>query len=445
MPLPRDSELCASGAEARQRRLASQAEQVRAERLPVKAPRSDARSVHPARPSHSRRAAAHRSSQIKLLLDFAESCTQYGPKEEAPVQLQGAGLRHHWSAAHALTRGCAQRLAVGACRLAQLALRCAGTLIDFEAGVVAFLRQRVEAAGQQCSDNELLESYARTEKVQQVPPAAALALQAGAPLVWLRQGSTRATAAPGWVWHNRFTLHLPNKAPARQGEHLHPGTHTRTDNKLSLAWPAICAELGMPEPAARTLIVWHRPSDTRACLAQDLHPQKNTMDIFSLAWPAMCAELGMPESAAPTEEYKASVLDWQPFSDSVAALAYLKQHYVMFPITTGILPDTCSVPAHMPRIGGVRSCVSVQAGCSAAGSAQAATGPASPTGAQLLVPRRQRPGNGALCGEAGAALPPHLPCRQGPPPPGCTAPCCVLTAQPLSLSLPLFETRKGLL
>ena len=70
---------------------------------------------------------------------------------------------------------------------------------------------------------------------------------------------------------------------------------------------------------------------------QDAHPERNTMDIFSLAWPGMCAELGLPPSEAPTEAYQASVLDWEPFPDSVAALAYLKQHYVMFPITTGAL------------------------------------------------------------------------------------------------------------
>ena len=46
--------------------------------------------------------------------------------------------------------------------------RCAGTLIDYEVGVLAFLRQRVDAAGQQRSDNEILESYARNEQQQQV-------------------------------------------------------------------------------------------------------------------------------------------------------------------------------------------------------------------------------------------------------------------------------------
>ena len=85
-----------------------------------------------------------------------------------------------------------------------------------------------------------------------------------------------------------------------------------------------------------------------SCDVQGLHPDRNTVDIFSLAWPEICRDLGMPESPAPTEAYVQSVSGWQPFPDSVEALAYLKQHFLLFPITTG----AALVSAHMADAAG---------------------------------------------------------------------------------------------
>ncbi|KAK9803042.1 hypothetical protein WJX73_000071 [Symbiochloris irregularis] len=68
---------------------------------------------------------------------------------------------------------------------------------------------------------------------------------------------------------------------------------------------------------------------------QELHPDKNTMDIFMLAWPGICKDLGLRPSAAPAEEYIASAKAWEPFPDSIEALDYLKQHYTLAAITTG--------------------------------------------------------------------------------------------------------------
>ena len=59
------------------------------------------------------------------------------------------------------------------------------------------------------------------------------------------------------------------------------------------------------------------------------------MKIFSLAWPQICSELGLPKQDVPAEEYLASCKAWKPFPDSIEALQYLKQHYVLAAITTG--------------------------------------------------------------------------------------------------------------
>lgn len=42
----------------------------------------------------------------------------------------------------------------------------------------------------------------------------------------------------------------------------------------------------------------------------------------------------MPESEAPAQEYVESAKAWQPFSDSIDALRFLSEHYVLVAITT---------------------------------------------------------------------------------------------------------------
>lgn len=44
----------------------------------------------------------------------------------------------------------------------------AGTLVDYETGVINFFRPKLEAAGRSATDNEILEVYARAEKKNQV-------------------------------------------------------------------------------------------------------------------------------------------------------------------------------------------------------------------------------------------------------------------------------------
>ena len=70
-------------------------------------------------------------------------------------------------------------------------------------------------------------------------------------------------------------------------------------------------------------------------MTQELHPDKNTVDIFSLSWPQICKDLGVPDMTAPTASYIESAKAWHPFSDSVEALNYLKQHFTLIAITTG--------------------------------------------------------------------------------------------------------------
>lgn len=45
-----------------------------------------------------------------------------------------------------------------------------GTLVDYETGVVDFIRPRAAAAGADPSDQDILEAYARAERRQQVTP-----------------------------------------------------------------------------------------------------------------------------------------------------------------------------------------------------------------------------------------------------------------------------------
>ena len=57
--------------------------------------------------------------------------------------------------------------------------------------------------------------------------------------------------------------------------------------------------------------------------------------VFSDIWPGMAKELGVEAKPNEGKEFAASTMDWQPFPDSKEALAYLKQHYKLYTLTTG--------------------------------------------------------------------------------------------------------------
>ena len=59
------------------------------------------------------------------------------------------------------------------------------------------------------------------------------------------------------------------------------------------------------------------------------------MQMFLQIWPGMAKEFGVEAKPDEGKDFAASALDWEPFPDSKEALAYLKQHYKLFTLTTG--------------------------------------------------------------------------------------------------------------
>ena len=57
--------------------------------------------------------------------------------------------------------------------------------------------------------------------------------------------------------------------------------------------------------------------------------------MFPDIWPGMAKELGVEAKPGEGKEFAASTMTWQPFPDSKEALAYLKQHYKLYTLTTG--------------------------------------------------------------------------------------------------------------
>ena len=64
-------------------------------------------------------------------------------------------------------------------------------------------------------------------------------------------------------------------------------------------------------------------------------PHLTFVQMFPEIWPGMAKELGVEAKEGEGKEMAASTLQWQPFDDSKAALAYLKQHYKLYTLTTG--------------------------------------------------------------------------------------------------------------
>ena len=59
------------------------------------------------------------------------------------------------------------------------------------------------------------------------------------------------------------------------------------------------------------------------------------VEMFPDIWPGMAKELGAEAHPGEGKEFAASPFGWQPFPDSKEALAYLKQHYKLYTLTTG--------------------------------------------------------------------------------------------------------------
>ena len=59
------------------------------------------------------------------------------------------------------------------------------------------------------------------------------------------------------------------------------------------------------------------------------------VQMFPDIWPGMAKELGVEAKSGEGKEFAASTMNWQPFPDSKEALAYLKQHYKLYTLTTG--------------------------------------------------------------------------------------------------------------
>ena len=57
--------------------------------------------------------------------------------------------------------------------------------------------------------------------------------------------------------------------------------------------------------------------------------------MFLQIWPGMAKEFGVEVKTGEPQDFADSTLGWEPFPDSAEALAYLKQHYRLFTLTTG--------------------------------------------------------------------------------------------------------------
>lgn len=68
---------------------------------------------------------------------------------------------------------------------------------------------------------------------------------------------------------------------------------------------------------------------------QSQSPHHTMSQMFPDIWPGMAAELGVEAKDGEGKDLAASTLTWEPFSDSQEALAYLKQHYKLYTLTTG--------------------------------------------------------------------------------------------------------------
>lgn len=64
-------------------------------------------------------------------------------------------------------------------------------------------------------------------------------------------------------------------------------------------------------------------------------PNLTFVQMFPDIWPGMAKEFGVEAQPGAGKEFAASALDWQPFPDSREALAFLKQHYKLYTLTTG--------------------------------------------------------------------------------------------------------------
>lgn len=59
------------------------------------------------------------------------------------------------------------------------------------------------------------------------------------------------------------------------------------------------------------------------------------VQMFPDIWPGMAAVFGVEVKEGEGKDFAASTLNWQPFPDSREAMAYLKQHYKLYALTTG--------------------------------------------------------------------------------------------------------------
>lgn len=64
-------------------------------------------------------------------------------------------------------------------------------------------------------------------------------------------------------------------------------------------------------------------------------PHLSFSQMFPDVWPGIAKEFGIEANAGEGKEFAASTFSWQPFPDSNEALAYLKQQFKLYTLTTG--------------------------------------------------------------------------------------------------------------
>ena len=81
--------------------------------------------------------------------------------------------------------------------------------------------------------------------------------------------------------------------------------------------------------------LFHLCSILLRLLLQEHSPHLTFVQMFPQIWPGMAKELGVDAKDEEGKDFAASTMSWQPFHDSREALAYLKQHYKLYTLTTG--------------------------------------------------------------------------------------------------------------
>ena len=206
-------------------------------------------------------------------------------------------------------------------RFEALTFDCYGTLIDWEAGIAAALRQVLGAAGMELSDDELLRAFAEVEAPAEAGPTCATATSSRSPLA--RSPHATASSLPRRPWR-RSPISVgdwpafPDSAAAlaRLHERFRLGVITNCDDDLfarsaarlstSFDWVVTAQQAGRYKPDERPFeLAFERiglPRDRILHVAQSLFHDHVTAKRLGLTTVWIDRRGGRPGGATPPAE-----------------------------------------------------------------------------------------------------------------------------------------------